>query len=46
MNSSRHRTTLWVLLIAVVLGSAYLIVADNNATMGGGRRDAPSGFMH
>lgn len=46
MNTSRHRTTLLALLIAVVLGSAYVVVARNNATMGGARGDAPSGLIH
>ncbi len=46
MITRRQNTALLAALIALVLGSAYLIVERNNAEMVGSRGAVPSGFIH
>ena len=46
MNAKYVTRTIVVLLIAAMLGGAYLIVAKNNPTANGAKQEAPSGFIH
>ena len=46
MNAKTLTRTIVVLLIATMLGGAYLIVARNNPTANGSKQEAPSGFIH
>ena len=46
MNAKHVIRTLVVVLIAAMLGGAYLIVAKNGPTTDGAKQEAPSGFMH
>jgi hypothetical protein len=45
--TKRMRTpTLWALLIATMLASAYVIVAKNGAAMSGSGEELPAGMFH
>ena len=44
MNAKHVTRAIVVILIAAMLGGAYLIVARN--TVSGARQEAPSGFLH
>jgi hypothetical protein len=46
MNAKHVTRTLVVLLIAAMLGGAYVIVEKNGSTKIGARQEAPSGFIH
>ena len=45
MNKRSHSSTILALLIAAVLAGAYVIVAQNNAAMGGAG-ETPAGLLH
>ncbi len=45
MNKRTHTPTILALLIAAVLAGAYVIVAANNAAMGGAV-ETPAGLLH
>ena len=45
MDMRTHTPTILALLIAVVLAGAYVIVAKNNAAMGGAG-ETPAGLLH
>jgi len=45
MNKRSHSSTILALLIAAVLAGAYVIVAQNNAAMGGAV-EASAGVLH
>ena len=46
MTRRRHGWTALAILIAAMLGSAYLIVDRNHAAMGGGEQTPTAGIMH
>ncbi len=45
MNRRTRTPTILALLVALVLASAYVIVAKNNAAMSADR-EAPAGMLH
>jgi len=46
MNAKNVTRTIIVVLIAAMLGGAYLIVAKDNSTHRGAEQETPSGFFH
>ncbi len=46
MARMTRTTMLLALVIATMLGGAYLLTVRNNAVMNSARQETPSGFLH